>query len=253
MKKIPEKLNENLLRLTTAIKNSDLQQALDAVELVDWPTYTVVSLANLNIENQILWALMQHDDRCRKTAPRKKNVFFEKVFTAALEKGFDPYAEDKIFDLHNTPPSSFVKHFAKIMDAHPHKHLQHSSFLASVCCNYLVHPWMLKYALNLPNAAAALRQETSLFDHIWNGETTDHADEKDILIAHQYLLDHKAPITFKFVQRLEKLIDIPSKYPDIQKRAEELCRVTRSAYEKQILLSATHQISVHQMPVKKKM
>ncbi len=254
MKKIPTKLNEDLVRLTTAIGNDDLQQALNAVGLIDWPTYTLVSLANFNLKNDVLWNLMQHDNQFRKTAPRKKNMFFEKVFKAALQKGFDPYAEDTMFDIHNTPASPFVKHFAKIMDAHSHIDLQHSSFLASVCCNYLVHPWMLKYALNLPNAAASLRHETGLFDRIWDAEPTAHADEKDILIAHQYLLDHNALISSEFVERMEKLIDIPSEYPDIQKRAEELCRVTRSAYEKQMLLSATHnQIPVHQTPVKKKM
>lgn len=243
MKKVPKQLHDQLLRLDAAILSEDLQQTLDIVGVIDWSTYNLAALANLPHTQSVsvLRILTSQDQRFRAPHPRSKNMFFEKVFSAALQKGFDPYAEDCLWDITNNPPCAHTKHIAKLLDAHPHTNLQSSSFVAYVCSNYLVHPWLLKYTLSLPNAPQWLQHENALFDTIWNGEVCSRHDEKDILLAHQYLLDNNAIITAEFLSRFQQeVVANQSEYPDVQKQIEHMYYTTHNLYEKRLLNTATH-------------
>lgn len=240
MKKIPKKLHEQLMQLDAAILNEDLQKSIDCVQKIDWHTYTLASLANLPYKESIsvLRVLSSQDQRFRNTKPRGKNVFFQKVFAFALQKGFDPYAESILWDIANELPAPCCKQIAKLLDAHPHTNMQSSSFVAYVCSNYLVHPWLLKYTLSLPNAAAWLAQENQLFDSIWNGEAYDLRDQKDVMLAHQYLVANNAPITADFLYRFQSIVE-NEEWPDVQGEVERLYQTTRAIYEKRLLSAVT--------------
>lgn len=242
MKKIPKKLHDQLLHLDAAILNEDIQQSLDVIEEINWTTYNLAALANLPHTQSVsvLRVLTSQDHRFRIDHPRRKNMFFEKVFSAALQKGFDPYAEECLWDLTNNLPCAHTKHIAKLLDSHPHANLQFSSFVAYVCSNYLVHPWLLKYTLSLPNAPQWLQHEKTLFDAIWNGEVCNRNDEKDVLLAHQYLLDNNAIITAEFLSRFQNVVANQSEYPDVQKQIEHMYQTTHNLYEKRLLNTATH-------------
>lgn len=240
MKKIPKKLHKQLMQLDAAILSEDLQKSIDCVDEIDWTTYTLAALANLPYKESVsvLRILSSQEQRFRDAKPRGKNVFFQKVFVAALQKGFDPYAEEILWDIVNDRPTPHCKQIAKLLDANPHTNMQSSSFVAYVCSNYLVHPWLLKHTLGLPHAANWLAQEPLLFSNIWNGEAQSVRDQKDVVLAHQYLLNNNAIITANFLTRFQNIVD-NEEWPDVQHEVEGLYQTTRAAYEKRLLNAVT--------------
>lgn len=243
MKIIPKKLNAQLLEFDQAVLNEDALRAMRLVEDIDWKKYNTAASANLPHKQSVsvLRCLLSQDTRfCLDNT--KKNTFFENVFKSALSHGFDPYTEEFLWDVVNNTNSrqdkSVCKKIARMLDATDHTHLQYSSFLKYVCTNYLVQPWLLKYTLSLPSASVWVENEETLFDDIWEGQSTGPEDEKDIRTAHRYLLDAHAPISSSFVKFMQWFGESCFDSPNVEKEIKNVFAATKSLYEKRNLLNA---------------
>lgn len=239
MKQIPKKLRSQLDEFITAVCDQKLDDALQLVEKINWKTYNRASEFDLHSKWQcsvLHWLCHQHDEFC-EAHPRRKNVFFKEVFQKALDWGYDPYKEDYLWHITNNELTPSVKATAQVLDAHNHDLLQQSSLISYVCSNYLVHPWMVKYTLSLPNAQQWVQQEPELLQNIWDGQTCGDGDEKEIYMAHRYLLNNNVIVTEKFVSDIPSLLEI---YSDSQyhTQLEQLFEITRTHREKELLLSA---------------
>lgn len=240
MKQLPKKLRGHLDEFISAVCNQKLDDALHLMEKIDWEKYNRSNQYDLPLKDRrsvLFWLGHQYGEFHRKH-PRTNNLFFKKVFQAALDNGFDPYTEDHFWQMANDYLTPELKTITKILDAHPHDNLQHSSLLSYVCSNYLVHPWLLKQTLNLPNASVWLQHETTLFEQIWDGEMNSEADEKEVCQAHQLLMDHDAIISATFAAKCPELIAL---FDDsgIHAKIKQILEAAQVQYQKNLLLAAT--------------
>jgi len=240
MKQLPKKLRGHLDEFVSAVCNQKLDDALHLMEKIDWKKYNRANQYDLPLKDRrsvLFWLGHQYEEFHRKH-PRANNLFFTKVFQAALDNGFDPYTEDHFWQMTNDHRTPELKAITKILDAHPHDNLQQSSLLSYVCSNYLVHPWLLKQTLNLPNASLWLQHETTLFEQIWDGQINSEADEKDVCLAHQLLVDHNAIISAKFAAKCPELIEL---FDDsgIHAEIKHILEDAQTQYQKNLLLAAT--------------
>jgi len=240
MKQIPKKLRSQLDEFISAVCNQKLDEALQLMEKIDWKTYNRANQYDLPLKDRksVLFWLGNQYSEFRRKHPRSNNLFFKKVFQAALDNGFDPYTEDQFWQMANDYLTPELKTITQMLDAHPHNNLQYSSLLSYVCGNYLVHPWLLKQTLNLPNAQVWLQHETTLFEQIWDGQMNSEGDEKDVYQAHQLLMNHNAIISEKFAAKCPELIELFDD-SDIYPKIKQTLEAAQTQYQRNLLLAAT--------------